>query len=253
MSPANFFWYELMTTEPRAAADFYADVVGWKPQPFGGAMDYTVFNVGADHGTSGVMPIPPGAEGAPPQWMGYIYAADVDAKAKEIEAAGGRIKKAPAEIEGVGRFAVVADPHGAPFMIMKPYGEDRPPLPITTPGAIGWCDLSAGDLEEAFAFYSKLFGWTRGEAIPMPPDGDYQLFHAGGDEPAGGMMTRRDKSAPPFWQFYFVVPAIDAAARRIEAGGGKVAFGPIEVPGGAWALDATDPQGAKFGLTAAAR
>ena len=31
----RFVWYELLTTDPKAAIAFYADVVGWKTQPFG--------------------------------------------------------------------------------------------------------------------------------------------------------------------------------------------------------------------------
>jgi uncharacterized protein len=252
-APSSFFWYELMTTDPKAAARFYADVVGWTPTPFAGGPDYTVLNVGADHGAAGIMGIPPGAEGAPAQWMGYVHVRDVDATAHEIERAGGSIKKAPEDIPGVGRFAVAADPHGAPFMIMAPQGEDRPPLPMTTPGTIGWRELSAGDLDEAFAFYARLFGWTKGDAIPMGPMGDYQLVHAGGADAMGAMMKKPAERPYPQWLFYFVVPAIDAARDRIVKGGGKVTMEPMEVPGGAWAMEGLDPQGARFGLTAAMR
>jgi D-lactate dehydrogenase (cytochrome) len=31
----SFFWYELMTSDPKAATAFYSDLVGWTPQPFG--------------------------------------------------------------------------------------------------------------------------------------------------------------------------------------------------------------------------
>ena len=30
----RFVWYELMTTDPKAAMDFYTAVIGWKTQPF---------------------------------------------------------------------------------------------------------------------------------------------------------------------------------------------------------------------------
>ncbi|MCV0396252.1 MAG: VOC family protein [Rhizobiaceae bacterium] len=253
MKPANFFWYELVTTDPKAATGFYADVVGWTPVPYGPSHDYTVLNVGPDQGTAGIMATPPEAAGMPPQWMGYLYVDDVDAKAREVETAGGKVEKGPWDIPEIGRAAVCTDPHGAPFMIMKPNGEDRPPLPMTTPGTIGWRDLSAGDLDEAWSFYAGLFGWTKGDAIPMEGMGDYQLFHAGGDEPVGGMMTKTPDREHPFWLFYFVVPAIDAAREKIVKGGGTVVMEPMEVPGGAWAMEALDPQGARFGLTAASR
>ena len=35
--PKSFFWYTLMTTDMDAAKDFYADVVGWRPEAWGGS------------------------------------------------------------------------------------------------------------------------------------------------------------------------------------------------------------------------
>ena len=37
---------------------------------------------------------------------------------------------------------------------------------------------------------------------------------------------------PPIWQIYFRVPDINEAVERINANGGKVLNGPMEVPGG---------------------
>jgi len=53
---------------------------------------------------------------------------------------------------------------------------------------------------------------------------------------------------PPNWGIYFRVPDIDAAVERINAAGGKVINGPMEVPGGDRVLTAMDPQGAAFSL-----
>jgi predicted enzyme related to lactoylglutathione lyase len=70
----------------------------------------------------------------------------------------------------------------------------------------------------------------------------------------GGMMTNPPVSpAPPFWGYYFVVEGLDAAAKRVTDGGGKVVMGPMEVPGGAWIVNCTDPQGAFFSLVAMTR
>ena len=53
--------------------------------------------------------------------------------------------------------------------------------------------------------------------------------------------------------FYFVVQGIDAARARIEASGGTVGHGPMEVPGGAWIVGGKDPQGAAFALVSATK
>ena len=82
------------------------------------------------------------------------------------------------------------------------------------------------------------------------------MFERGGGpgQTAGGMMTKpKDLQAPPYWGYYFNVEAIDAAIERVNAGGGKVLMGPMEVPGGAWIINGVDPQGAHFSLVAPKR
>jgi predicted enzyme related to lactoylglutathione lyase len=61
------------------------------------------------------------------------------------------------------------------------------------------------------------------------------------------MMTD-NRSPHPYWLYYFVVDDIDAGLKRVEAHGGTLLFGPQEVPGGAWIINATDPQGGVFAL-----
>ncbi|WP_027153841.1 VOC family protein [Mesorhizobium sp. WSM2561] len=256
MSPMSFFWYELMTTDLDAAEAFYTAVVGWKAQPFDGAPGmprYIVMNVG-ERGVGGLMTQPDEVRqtGMPPAWIGYIHTGDVDASTKSLKEAGGTVHREPDDIPGVGRFAVVADPQGAVFNFLQPIGPDQPPLPATTPGNIGWHELYTTDWRAAFDFYAGQFGWTKGDAMDMGPMGTYQLFAAGG-EPVGGMMNKSEQVPVPVWQFYFNVPAIDAAAKRVTDNGGTILIGPMEVPGGGWIVMCTDPQGAHFALTAPVR
>lgn len=250
--PSRFFWYELVTDQPKAAADFYARVVGWEPKPYPGGPDYTLLHIDENSATAGIMQVPDNAKGMPPQWLGYLHAADVDAKAEQIRQAGGTIHKDPQDIPDIGRFAVATDPDGVGFMIMTPTPGEQALPAMGTPGTIGWHELSAGNLDEAFAFYSGLFGWTRGTAMPMGELGTYQLFHAGDGPEHGGMMAVTPGRMPS-WLFYFTVEAIDAAAERVRTSGGTVTMEPMEVPGGAYAMEAVDPHGARFGLTAARR
>jgi len=247
----RFIWYELMTSDPEAAKAFYGKVVGWTPQDMNnGMMSYTVLEA-SGQGVGGLMEIPPDAKarGAPPCWTGYIAVDDADAMAAKITAAGGSIIHPPQDIPGIGRFAVVADPHGAVFEIMTPMPMDPPraPLPPETEGTAGWRELYAGDLEADFAFYAAMFGWTKGEVFDMGPMGPYQLFDTP-DGRTGGMMKKPDQVPTPAWVYYFRVGQIEAAAERVKAAGGQVIMGPMEVPDGSWVLQATDPQGAYFAL-----
>lgn len=258
----NFVWYELMTTDTASAAQFYNAVVGWKTEKAGNTtadgMDYTVFNIpGAAMGTAGMMALTPEmqAGGAQPAWMGYIDVADVDAKTEAVARAGGRVFVPPTDIPGIGRFSVVADPHGASFYLFKPIPPEggMPDMPKPgTPGTFGWNELYAGELGEAFDFYVALFGWTKSMVVPMGEAGDYQIFALDGRD-LGGMMKKMDQMPMAFWNYYITVDAIDAAVERVKAQGGTIINGPHPVPGDAWIVQGMDPQGAMFSLTAGRR
>ena len=251
----TFIWYELMTSDSKAAEPFYRSVIGWDAKDSGMAdHPYTLLSVGPTQ-VGGLMPIPDAARamGARPCWTGYVAVDDVDVFAARVTAAGGAVHRAGEDIPGVGRFAVVADPYGAVFILFKGRSDQAPtPVALGTPGHVGWHELQAGSLDGAFAFYAGLFGWTKAEAVDMGSMGTYQLFATGGT-PVGGMMTKMAEVPSPFWLYYFNVDAIDAAAARTTHGGGQVINGPMEVPGGAWIVQCVDPQGAMFAMVAAKR
>ena len=131
---------------------------------------------------------------------------------------------------------------------MAPIGEG--PSPSFAPDRVGhggWNELHTTDWRAAEQFYSQEFGWDRSEAMDMGPMGTYLLFNTG-DGAIGGMMNSGSLGRP-LWLYYFRVEEIMAAKARVEAAGGAVLNGPMEVPGGGWILQARDPQGAMFALT----
>lgn len=246
-SNGGFFWYELLTTDADAAQRFYADVVGWRitdsEMP---NMDYRILS-SAVGPVGGLMQLSDEMleGGARPVWLGYVPVADADAAAANITAAGGKVLLAPTDIP-VGRFAMVADPQGIPFYVMRDTsGEPSQAFKAETGGHCAWNELATPDSSAALRFYTEQFGWTLGETMPMGDLGDYQMFEHGG-EAIGGVMTAAD--APPMWRYYFRVPSLKDAVARIEQAGGSVNHGPQEVPGDDEIIIGTDPQGALFAL-----
>lgn len=255
----SFIWHELMTPDTDGARAFYSTLIGWdaKDMPMPG-FTYTTFSLPAyPSGVAGMMALTPElqSQGIPPNWTGYIAVDDVDAMAADYEKAGGAVHRAPEDIPGIGRFAVVADPQGAVVCIMTPkmpegeVGEWPAPGSV---GTVGWNELMAGEGASAFDFYAARFGWEKDMAVDMGEMGIYQTFKHG-DRAIGGMMTKRPEMPMAYWGFYFVVPAIDAATAKVEELGGKVIMGPHQVPGGSWIVACQDPQGAYFNLTSATK
>jgi predicted enzyme related to lactoylglutathione lyase len=251
----KFLWYELMTSDVKAAEVFYTKVVGWSARDAGMPEPYTMFTLGKGEDAipvGGLMGTPPEAKaaGAPPAWTGYIGVEDVDAAARRIDGAGGKTIVPPTDIPHVGRFAIMLDPQGAAFALFKPGSEPPANVPAPgTPGTVGWHELMAADGPKAVEFYTSMFGWKKGEAMDMGPNGVYQIFELNGQQ-LGGIMTKPAAIPVPNWGYYINVDEIHAAIKRVNEAGGQVINGPMEVPGGSWIINGIDPQGAHFSLVA---
>jgi predicted enzyme related to lactoylglutathione lyase len=244
----KFAWYELMTSDTDAAGKFYSDVVGWSTHkmPSAGGMEYTTFNIG-EVGIAGMLKLE-GHTG----WIGYLVVDDVDAHADKIVEAGGKLWRPPTDVPGMLRFAVMSDPQGAAIAIFTPNpampSPQRPEPPAV--GTVGWHELYTRDLEAGFDFYHKLFGWTKLSDMDMGPMGVYRVVDQGDNKAMGdaGMMAKPEHVPVSHWNFYLHVDSIGAAIKRVNAGGGKVLNGPMQVPGGAWVINGQDPLGANFSL-----
>lgn len=248
-SHGHFAWYELITTDVAAAKAFYTKVIGWGAQDAsvpGGT--YVLFTTG-NAVVAGLMGLPDGAQatGAKPHWVGYVAVQDVDAAVAHIRRLGGVVHIPPTDIPNISRFAVFADPQTATLALLTSHTPDHAqPADVSAPGRVGWHELFAADWEQALTFYRELFGWQKADAEIGEP-GTYQLF-ATGAQTIGGMLTKPPIMPVPFWLYYFNVDNIEAAAKRVEAGGGKILNGPSEGPGGNWTVHCADPQGALFAL-----
>lgn len=254
----GFIWYELMTPDPAAAKRFYDSVVaGWNigENSLAPGIEYRMIGRSDGGNAGGVLTLTDEmvAGGARPIWMGYLHAADVDAKVEAIEADGGKVMMAPWDQPGVGRLAMVADQSGAAFYLMDPIPPENDPdaksdvFSVDQPQHVRWNELWSGDPAQAVAFYQRHFGWTQEGSMPMGEMGDYQFVQSDGVA-IGAIMPRMPDVPASMWNFYIGVDDIDRAAEAVKAGGGTVFQDPMQIPGGEYALNGSDPQGAMFGL-----
>ena len=259
---ASFIWYELMTTDPLGAKAFYDAVVGWdiaaESDSAAPGIDYRMIRRSDGGFNGGVLALTPEmqAEGAHPCWVGYLHVADIDASVAAIAADGGKVLSPPVDLPDTGRFAMVTDPQGAPFYLMQPTppperaGMESDVWHRSEPQHVAWNELYTSDVDGAKAFYAKHFGFAYPSSMPMGELGDYWFIDQGGQS-IGALLQK-----PPFvpvigWNYYIRVDSITRAKAAVEAGGGRIHHGPMEVPGGDWIVNGIDPQGAAFALVGA--
>ncbi len=113
--PGAMCWCELDTTDTESAGKLYTGLFGWGTKVGG---DYTEFQRGGVS-IGGMMKIPAEWGSVPPNWLTYFAVEDCDGTAKRAADLGGKPIVPPTTIDNVGRFAVLADPQGAVFAVIK--------------------------------------------------------------------------------------------------------------------------------------
>ena len=245
-------WYELMTPDPDGAKQFYDDVVGWSIEAqASGDMDYRM--IAAPGGlVGGVFRLTEDmrAQGATPKWVPYFAVTDVDAAVVVAKGLGAHVFVPPTDIASVGRFALIADPQGALFYLMRGSGPEASSVFARGEmGRCGWNELWTRDAAAALAFYGPLLGFENRETMDMGPMGGYHFLDLG-EVRLGALVPMKDQ--PPRWNLYFTVADLDRAVERVTAGGGAVHVGPHTVPTGERIVIGADPQGAAFALVSPA-
>ena len=109
----------------------------------------------------------------------------------------------------------------------------------TKVGTFIWHENNSTDAENAKSFYTELLGW---QTEAWPGEQEYTIIKVG-DKGHGGIAAAQG-GAPSHWMGNVFVEDVDEVARRAEAAGGKVLYGPEDIPEvGRFAL-ISDPQGA---------
>jgi len=120
-APNTFGWAELNARGIEKAKPFYKKVFGWldKKGPGGdNAPEYTEFHLGGDSFAGGMEMNPMVPAEVPSYWMAYFLVTDVDKSCKKATDLGAHEMMAPQDFPG-GRFAIISDPQGATFGLMK--------------------------------------------------------------------------------------------------------------------------------------
>jgi predicted enzyme related to lactoylglutathione lyase len=252
----HLIWYELITPDADASKAFYDAVVGWNiGEPVAEFQGYRMIGRSDGGFAGGVLPLTDEMRqhGGRPVWLGYVGVDDVDAAISSIEQAGGKTLMPATDIPNVGRIAMVADPQGAPFYVMKPIpregreNEQSDVFSVDQPQHVRWNELATSDPDGAIDFYRGQFGWRQEGDMDMGEMGKYRFIQDGGTN-IGAVMPKPPQLPVSMWTYYIGVGDIDRATEAVKAGGGQVLNGPMEIPGGEYAVNAMDPQGASFGL-----
>lgn len=119
--PGSFAWAELSSRGVDKAIAFYQKVFGWTPKANDMGPDappYTEFQLDGESVAGGQEMQPMVPAQTPSYWLVYFAVNDVDKSFRTATEAGGKELVAPMDFPG-GRFAILNDPQGAAFGLLK--------------------------------------------------------------------------------------------------------------------------------------
>jgi predicted enzyme related to lactoylglutathione lyase len=244
--PGRWLWAELVTDDVERARRFYGAVFGWQFRGLGQApRRYTL--ISADGVPVGGMLQRPASDDQPrvARWVGMLSVADVGQAAAAAKAAGGQVVVEPRRLRGRGTAALLSDPEGARFAVLRSAVGD-PPDELPAVGHWFWHELWAGDGDAMAAFYAVIAGYDV-ERVAHEDDVDEWHLRAA-DAPRAGIVAFDGAGGAPGWLHYVRVADLAAAMARAEAADGSVVLAPTPAVRDGRIGIVADPLGARIGL-----
>ncbi len=242
----KFIWYDLATTELSKQKAFYSAVFGWTFRSIGNASDDYTLVVNGDKNVAGMFAVNP-KEGAKAGalWIGLMSTNDPKKAVDIVKQGGGAVHTPPTTLAQRGTYALLRDPEGALFGVMKSDSGD-PPDSTTDIGDFLWMDLFANQPAKLGEFYQQLAGYeiSKGE---VKDNVDRLILTAHGKSRAGIVPLPEDANRAG-WLPYVRVADVNETLKKVTDAGGYIMVAPDEdLLDGNLAIF-SDPQGGMLGI-----
>jgi predicted enzyme related to lactoylglutathione lyase len=233
--------FEIAGPDHEGTAKFFAELFGWEVLRSIPEMFYTTIDTRAGSGVNGGF-------GSPPDTAPYVtvYAAvdDLQATLDKAESLGAKTLMGITEVPGIVTMAMIADPAGNAFGLIKNEGEAV--LPSAGDGkAVDWFEILGPDGNALKSFYGDLLGWSFQDA---PGDGfAYFMVDTGAGRGINGGVGQSQDGNPQV-NVYAHVDDLQKYVEVAESNGGSTLVPPMEVMESLSIAQIASPSGARFGL-----
>ena len=240
----KFTWFELATVDVEKQKAFYGAVFGWKFHPISGTAEQYTLIMNGDHNIAGLFQVKPRKNvklGA--LWIGLISVTDPDKAVAAVKKAGGSVHTQATTLAQRGTYALLRDPEGALFGVLKSDSGDPPDGKAVT-GDFLWIDLFAKDIQRAATFYQHFAGYD----VVNDDKEVKRVFLRSADKYRAGIVPLPEGANRSGWLPYVKVNNVTATLKKVAAAGGTVMVEPDKsLFNGNLAIFA-DPQGGIIGI-----
>ncbi len=230
----KFVWNDLLTDDVASAKAFYGPLFGWT---FVDMQNYTVVKNNGRN-IAGLYRVKDKSESpGAARWLSSLSVPDVDKAATLVTEKGGQVLVGPLEMLARGRGALVSDPQGAQFVLIRAKGGD----PEDKEPAIGswlWHELWSNQTQASLDFYQRLVGYDYDGEL------DDYLILLKGENWRAGIRHSSNSELEMRWVPVVRVADINDIAARTEKLGGKVVVAPRSTASGHSVALLSDPSDA---------
>jgi hypothetical protein len=237
-------WHDLFTSDRERSMAFYQHVANWTYEverasdfAWGGGEKDFILALSGDEAGAGLAETPAEQENG---WIAYIEVPDVDVAIKRVASLGGKVVRAPFEVPGVGRNALVRDPLGA--LVGISLSRHSFPVPRQQFGPEVYVS-NGTDFPQAF--YAELFGW---QVSPAPDKNGVALLGPRGDLVAIQHAASWSAGSNAAWVPCIKVASVSDAYRAAETEGARSASVDVNETVQAHNPILCDPDSARFAL-----
>jgi uncharacterized protein len=233
--PGKIVWHDLVTPDLVASQEFYGELFGWTFEEV--TTGYMIVRNGTRM-IGGIASLDSGNRAG--YWVPLMSVADVDQAVSRTTGAGGEALLEPFDLPGRGRVALVRDPEGGIFGLIRTTSGD----PADSSAALNewlWNEIWSQNVDASVQFYSSLAGLTvsRDESQGT----DYRLM-TGGGQPRLGVAAKPGDLPGNTWAAYIRVADVDAMTAKATTLGATVLMAPRPAVRDGKVAIITDPTGA---------
>ena len=242
--PGKFVWADLVTDDVQAARKFYGRLFNWT---FRDAGSYTIV-ANDERPLCGMFQrARPKDQNAEPRWFGYISVKNVGGAERAVTRSGGRVLAGAKMLPQRGEQAILADPEGAVFGVIKSSSGDPEDF-LAEPGDWIWIELLSRDARKAAEFYRGIAGYEVVENTGSNRLSDYVLASEGYARATTKTISSANAQVQPTWLAFVRVKDARASVALAKELGGKTLLEPRpDLFDGKVAVIA-DPTGAAIGV-----
>ncbi len=246
--PGKFVWADLVTPDVAVARRFYGELFSWSFAELGtGSRAYTLAYAAGFPVAGMVQRAPHPEQERQSRWIAFMSVPDVAATAGRVAEQGGAVLIPARRVEGRGDMAILADPDGAPFGVVRSSSGD-PDDYLPGFGDWIWALYQSPDASGAAAFYQDIGGYAVVDDDRFEDTPHFMLVAGGYARASLAQIAAGRSGMRPDWLYFLRVRDVAATVARAAALGGRVIVAPqARVLDGRIAVIA-DPGGAPVGL-----